>query len=125
MIEPKYVGDYADRDDVAKDFQVGTGNRWGGDFVMAADFPTDEQILYARYESYGYEGSAFVLFERDGKLYEVNGSHCSCYGLEGQWEPEETSWAALAMRQPSSYGAPVEVITEAKKRVGEPASIEP
>jgi hypothetical protein len=24
---------------------------------------------------------------------------CSCYGLEGQWEPEETTWEALAMRE--------------------------
>lgn len=31
-------------------------------------------------------------------LYEVNGSHCSCYGLEGQWEEEETTVEALAYR---------------------------
>jgi|SRR5579859_830434 len=51
---------------------------------------------------YGYGsccGSSFVLYEKNGKLYEVNGSHCSCMGLEGQWEPEETLWAALAMRK--------------------------
>lgn len=45
-----------------------------------------------------YDFSAFVLFKRDGKLWEVNGSHCSCYGLENQWEPEETSVAALRHR---------------------------
>jgi hypothetical protein len=28
----------------------------------------------------------------------VNGSHCSCHGLEGQWEPEETSMKALEHR---------------------------
>jgi hypothetical protein len=26
-----------------------------------------------------------------GKLYENHGSHCSCYGFEDQWAPEETS----------------------------------
>jgi hypothetical protein len=61
-------------------------------------FPTDEEVLIAIYTYEDYWGSAFVLFERDGKLYEVNGSHCSCYGLETQWEPEETSWPALRMR---------------------------
>jgi hypothetical protein len=45
-----------------------------------------------------YDGSAFVLFERDGKLYEVNGGHCSCYGLEGQWDPEEVTMSELERR---------------------------
>jgi len=48
-------------------------------------------ILFAVYIYENYYGRAFVLFEIDGKLYEVNGEHCSCYGLEGQWEPEETT----------------------------------
>lgn len=56
------------------------------------------EILLASYEYAGYEGSAFVLFRKDGKLYEVNGGHCSCYGLEGQWEPEETTIEALEHR---------------------------
>lgn len=55
-------------------------------------------VLYADYTYEDYSGSATVIFEKDGKLFEVNGSHCSCYGLEGQWEPEETTWQAIAMR---------------------------
>ena len=80
-------------------------NVFDGDFDDEQDvigaFEIDEKelrsafILYATYESEGYEGSAFVLFERNGQLYEVHGSHCSCMGLEGQWEPEETSADAL------------------------------
>lgn len=119
MIEPKYSGEFTDRYSVAKEYEAGTGSRWGDDFKVADDFPTDEQIIYAHYEAEGYEGSSFVLFERDGKVYEVNGSHCSCYGLEGQWTPEETSWDAIAIRTPDRYGAPREVITEAKKRIGQ------
>lgn len=59
-------------------------------------------LLYASYFRENYEGSAFVLFIKDGELWEVNGNHCSCYGLEQQWNPEETSPAALAMR----FGGP-------------------
>ena len=51
----------------------------------------DINVLFASYGEDNYSGDAFVLFERDGKLFEVNGSHCSCYGLEGQFEPEETN----------------------------------
>ena len=56
------------------------------------------EIIYAEYDQECYEGYAFILFRKDGKLYEVNGSHCSCYGLEGQWSPEETTLAAMLAR---------------------------
>jgi len=47
------------------------------------------KILLASYSYQDYSGDAFVLFKQGGKYYEVNGGHCSCYGLEDQWEPEE------------------------------------
>lgn len=60
------------------------------DFEIEVESLCDVNILFAVYTYECYEGFAFVLFEKDGILYEVNASHCSCYGLEGQWEPEET-----------------------------------
>ena len=45
-------------------------------------------ILFASYSYANYSGEAWVLFAENGTLYEVNGDHCSCMGLEGQWEPE-------------------------------------
>lgn len=56
------------------------------------------RIIFAAFTGDCYEGSAFVLFERGGKLYEVNGSHCSCFGFEDQWDPEEASIAELRHR---------------------------
>lgn len=66
-------------------------------------------LIFAIYESEGYEGYAFVLFERGGVLYEVNSSHCSCNGLSGSdgngWAPEETSVEALVLRmERGSFG---------------------
>lgn len=61
------------------------------------------KILFAEYEQGDYDGSALVLFSRDGKLYEVYGSHCSCFGLEGQFGPEETSVEALEHRLINGY----------------------
>lgn len=58
----------------------------------------DATVYLAWYEYRDYSGYSWVVFEKDGILYEVNGSHCSCYGLEGQWEPEVTTWAAIAWR---------------------------
>jgi hypothetical protein len=54
-------------------------------------------ILFAAYDG-DYDGQALVVFLLDGRLYEVNGSHCSCYGLEDQWDPELTSQEALQHR---------------------------
>lgn len=56
------------------------------------------EILLASYSYHYYSGEAFVLCRKDGKLYEVNGNHCSCYGLEGQWALEETNIEVLRHR---------------------------
>jgi hypothetical protein len=58
----------------------------------------DINILFASYGTDNYSGDAWVLFEKDGQLFEVNGSHCSCYGLEGQWEPEPVVLEELQAR---------------------------
>ena len=57
-----------------------------------ADKAKVKHIIFADYTYEDYNGSSHVVFEgTDGKYYEVHGSHCSCHGLEDQWEPEETS----------------------------------
>lgn len=68
------------------------------DFSISSEGLKDCNILVACYDTPDYEGYAFVLYEENGKLYEVHGSHCSCYGLEGQFEPEETSVASIKHR---------------------------
>ena len=79
----QYLGNFDNDGDVFGNFEVSKNDQRG---VF---------ILLAFYGCADYEGNAFVLFIKDGQLYEVHGSHCSCNGLEGQWQPEETSWEAL------------------------------
>ena len=67
-------------------------------FCISAEQLEGVEILYAMYDTPDYEGYAQVIFRKDGKLYEVNGSHCSCMGLEDQWSPEETTVDALLFR---------------------------
>ncbi len=66
--------------------------------ALASDKWKNMEVLLASYNYEDHSGDAFVLFKRDGKLYEVNGSHCSCYCLEDQWEPEETTIESLRHR---------------------------
>ena len=55
-------------------------------------------LLFSSYGKDYYSGDAFVLFEKGGKLFEVNGGDCSCCGLEGQFSPEPTTIEALSFR---------------------------
>ena len=81
-------GQWTNVDQIFDDYQVTEDDR-----------PYCKIILgYYIYES--YQGDSFVLFldSRDNKLYEVNGSHCSCYGLEDQWKPELVDLESLSHR---------------------------
>lgn len=86
--DPMFLGDWTGKDslDVLDKFQV--------KHSVAAG----HEILFAWYVYEDYSGKAFVLTRKDEQLYEVNGGHCSCYGLESQWEPEETTIGALTHR---------------------------
>lgn len=86
-MEQVFYGDWSCVDDMVRDFSIDKKDLKG------------VTILFAWYEYEDYSGSAFVLFRYKRKLYEVNGSHCSCYGLEDQWEPEETSVEAVLKRK--------------------------
>lgn len=53
----------------------------------------DVVVAYESVGSWGCDSSSFFLFRRksDGIYLENHGSHCSCYGFEGQFSPEETT----------------------------------
>jgi hypothetical protein len=53
------------------------------------------EIIYAAYETGPYDGQALVLFKKDKKYYIVDAGHCSCYGLEGMWDPVEVTKESL------------------------------
>ena len=91
---------------MAKEFDVPITIFQGCDFIVA-------QYSYAN-----YEGHSFCLFEKDGVLYENYGGHCSCYGLEGQWEPQETSKEALQLRFNTDYKLTKEIKEILKSRLG-------
>lgn len=60
------------------------------------DQPKEPEFLFAYYDIDGYEGYAKVIYSYDGSIFYVTGgSHCSCYGLEDQWDPTEHSVAEL------------------------------
>jgi hypothetical protein len=98
-----YLEDFGSVQDVNRKFQEGVYNLATRDFDYPIQHVTEKELLFAWYGGGGYDGTAFVLFRRDGVLYEVNASHCSCNGLEDQWKPEATSKKALLFRIEKGY----------------------
>lgn len=90
-----YLHDWKCFDDMANDFELPDS--------VKNDLMQNATILLASYTYEDYSGTAYVLYDQDGKLYEVFGSHCSCYGLEDQWIPEETFIEALKYRLECGY----------------------
>ena len=95
--KPVFLNNWSSLDDVIADFS--------DEYIYRAEVTDkhrekfkDYNILFASYGTPSYEGYAWVLFEQNGKLFEVEGSHCSCYGLEGQFEPNETFLDVLEHR---------------------------
>jgi len=69
-----------------------------GRFALSSTDLNGVELLLASYHRDACGGEAFVLFRKDGVLYEVNASHDSSDGIEGQWEPEDTLISALRYR---------------------------
>jgi hypothetical protein len=82
-----YDGEFENWDDVMSSFDVDKKDRFKPEIVYKACYDRD-----------GYEGSATVAYRKNKKYYLVKASHCSCYGLEGQWDPEEIETKQLLMR---------------------------
>ena len=75
---------------------------------MKSNFAIDNDEpdkVFATYETPSYEGYALVIYKEGSTYSVVEGSHCSCYGLEGQFEPTEGhSEADILKMTEASYG---------------------
>lgn len=92
MSNEVFIDGWYDLEGMLRDFKIGAGEVEGYNLIVAAYDTSD-----------AYSGDAFVLLEKDGVYYEVNGGHCSCYGLEDQWNLEETAEEALKFRHDAEY----------------------
>jgi len=111
-----YYGDFDCREDVTREFGIDS---------------FEGTVIRAQYDRECYDGSAFVIFVHDRKFYLVHGSHCSCYGLEDQWSPEEMTAEALVhiIRKGHVYGVSqnedlAKLIERVDKVKGSPDTIE-
>ena len=80
--------------------------------------PTPAQLILKVDNSEEWTGSYGELFVKNGKLYENHGSHCSCYGCEGQWSPEETLMSAIARRPDGFMGIKIGQVRRLAREAG-------
>lgn len=77
-------------------------------------FPEGLIPIYGGHEYGNYEGDArFLLIEpATGKFWEIHGSHCSCYGFEGQFVPSECpiEYLAKGKQWADAYETVLEVV---------------
>lgn len=61
--------------------------------------PDNMILVYHEYASGSYEGESYGFgFDTEKNMwFEVGGSHCSCFGLEGQWDPDYSTFDQLAV----------------------------
>lgn len=92
-----YIGLWSCFEDVVRDFHP---DLYGEGASSFHDTMSTVDIIFAYYTDEDYTGEAWVLFydRADGRHCEVSGSHCSCYGLEGQWTPEVCLYDVLMHR---------------------------
>lgn len=66
----------------------------------------DILVAYEHVGSWGCDSSSYFLMrdKETSKLWQFTGGHCSCYGFEGQYGPEETSVEYLTSGKFSFYG---------------------
>ena len=93
-----FIGDWSSKEEMISEFEGIYSDKDKTAETMLLPKYQDINILLACYTTGSYDGQAFVLYEKDGQLYEVNAGHCSCYGLEDQWDPEITTPEALHKR---------------------------
>ena len=82
-------------------------NTWGSVCSQFQISMPEPRFVFAAYETPNYEGYATVITSEDGQTFDlVEGSHCSCYGLEGQYETtEHAADEVLHMIKAADFGA--------------------
>lgn len=100
-------------DDVVNEFKI------TGDEAKKPD-----RVFYAFYDYVDYSGDAEVIYRRGSKFYAVSGGHCSCYGLEGQWEPTEYPSADAmiqCLKRETRYGRELgeQIFTDIRRSAGQ------
>lgn len=79
----------------------------------------DVLVAYEHVGSWGCDSSSYFLMrdKKSGEYKDFTGSHCSCFGFKGQYEPEDTSLEYIASDKFSFYGGGYDEDSEKHKQM--------
>lgn len=92
------IKDLKQRNELFLDLFADGKSAIASEFNIPLEELNNKHFVYAYYSYECYSGDAYLLFIEKDKLYEVDAGHCSCYGLEGQFNPEEVPIEVLYYR---------------------------
>jgi len=101
----KYFEMFGDKKAIAQEFgdrDYGAPKGLTGQAQRILGVLNDSEVLFAYYDCQDYSGDATVLYRHKGELYLQSGGHCSCNGLEGQWDFESKPVSAAYLRNRSN-----------------------
>lgn len=95
-----YLGEFSGWPDVVSNYGNPCPEAEPSFVIATYDYESYEGSSYS-----SYEGSSTVIISNDGIEFEVvEGSHCSCYGLEDQWKTTTHSAAEIRKMMGATYG---------------------
>lgn len=109
LINSILAGDLMDRSSQQDEFNQYQNDEHDSDYNrIEVEFPDNLHIFYSYYSYEDYSGYGFLWGYDESKdtFFYNSGSHCSCYGLEGQWDVEEHTFEemiAVLERQIEQY----------------------
>lgn len=109
LINRILAGDLMSREDQSSEFsQYQNEGRDENYNRIEVEMPDSLHIFYSYYSYEDYSGYGFLwgYNEETDTFFYNSGSHCSCYGLEGQWDMEDHTYeemVAVLERQIQEY----------------------
>lgn len=110
----RILSGHMDRDDQVSEFnQYQNEERDSNYNRIPVKMPETLHIFFSHYKYEDYSGSGYLwgYNEETDTFFYNSGSHCSCYGLEGQWDMEDHTYEEMvavierqiAENNPDSY----------------------
>ena len=92
LIDKIIKGEFLSREDQISEYNEYQGGKYNSN-TGAYEYPAlpDNLIIFwsrYTYEDYQGDGDVWGYNTEKEMFFNVTGSHCSCYGLEGQWDEE-------------------------------------
>ena len=101
LIDKIVNGDFMSRDEQISQYQQYFDSSYNYDTreYDTVEMPDHLHIFWSHYTYEDYSGYGEVWgFNTDTQMFfSVSGSHCSCYGLEGQWDEEPYTYDEMVL----------------------------